>query len=134
MHELFSQIYTLEDISPAIDSLYYQGKISKNEMEVIRKALSSLFSDIQVNGWFSGEWKVLNERDILLGSQANKRPDRVLIKEKSAIVIDFKFGEKELNEYNRQVKEYGELIRQMGFEKVETYLWYIAKNKVLQVI
>ncbi len=134
MHELFSQIFTLKDISTATESLYYQGKISKTEMEIIRKDVTALFSDIQVSSWFSGEWKVLNERDILVGSQSNKRPDRVLIKDKSAIVIDFKFGEKELKEHHRQVAEYGELIRQMGFEKVETYLWYITRNKILQVI
>ncbi|MFO7655970.1 MAG: UvrD-helicase domain-containing protein [Bacteroidales bacterium] len=133
MHELFAQIKTLSDIEPAIVNLYYHGKIGKTEMEYIRKESVVIFSDIQVQGWFSGEWETLNERDILFSGHESKRPDKVLIKEDKAIVIDYKFGENESSDHKTQVAEYCDLLRMMGYRQVEAYLWYIGKNKILQV-
>jgi len=134
MHELFSAIYNTNDITPALESLFYQGKIDENEKKILHKEINSLFTDIQVQSWFSGEWKVLNERDILLKNNESKRPDRILIKDDNAILIDYKFGNKELNDHKNQVTEYAKLIRGMGFKQVESYLWYISKRKIVQVI
>jgi len=133
MHDLFSRIYSSEDIDSAIETLYYQGKIGDSEKEIIKKDLISYFSDIQVKSWFSGEWKVLNERDILTKSAQTRRPDRVLIRNRSAIIIDYKFGDKELKEHKEQILEYADLLKQMGYEQVELYLWYVTKRKIIQI-
>jgi ATP-dependent exoDNAse (exonuclease V) beta subunit len=133
MHDLFSRIYTYDDIESAIENLYYQGKIGDTEKEVIRKDMISYFSDIQVRSWFSGEWKVLNERDILTKSAQDRRPDRVLIQNRSAVIIDYKFGDKELNEHKKQVLEYADLLKEMGYERLELYLWYVTKRKIIQI-
>jgi ATP-dependent helicase/nuclease subunit A len=133
MHDLFSRIYSFEDIEPAIGNLYFQGKISEPEKEIIKKDLTSFFSDIQVKSWFSGEWKVLNERDILTKSNQTRRPDRVMVQDRSAIIIDYKFGNMELKEHKEQVLEYAGLLKQMGYEQVELYLWYVTKGRIIQV-
>ena len=133
MHDLFSRICSSEDIDSAIETLYYQGKIGDSEKEIIKKDLISYFSDIQVKSWFSGEWKVLNERDILTKSAQARRPDRVLIQNRSAIIIDYKFGDRELKEHKEQVLEYAHLLKQMGYEQLELYLWYVTKRKIIQI-
>ncbi|MBN2611940.1 MAG: UvrD-helicase domain-containing protein [Bacteroidales bacterium] len=133
MHALFARVITLNDIGPALVNLFYRGMIDKNEMENIRKETAAMFSDIQVQGWFSGEWKILNERDILFKGHENKRPDRVLVKEDKAIIIDYKFGEKENDEHKKQVTGYRDLLKRMGYRQVEAYLWYTGKNKIIQV-
>ena len=133
MHDLFSRIYAFEDIDSAIETLYYQGKIGDSEKEIIKKDLLLYFSDIQVRSWFSGEWMVLNERDILTKSAQTRRPDRVLIQNRSAIIVDYKFGDMELKEHKEQVMEYADLLKQMGYEQVELYLWYVTKRKIIQI-
>lgn len=133
MHELFSQIQTLKDVAPSIEKMYLYGKINSHEKEFLSVEVNSLFMDIQVNSWFSGDWKPINERDILQKSNNIKRPDRVLIKGKNAMVIDFKFGNKETPDHKKQVLEYKKLLSEIGYEKTEGYLWYISKRKVVMV-
>jgi ATP-dependent helicase/nuclease subunit A len=133
MHELFAHIYSEKDIGPAIEHLYIEGKISEAEKRIIREDMLSFFSDTRVKNWFSGEWKVLNERDILTKSEQNRRPDRVLIKNKCAVIIDYKFGDRELKEHKDQVMEYADLLKQMGYEKTEMFLWYVLKKKIIQI-
>ena len=123
----------MRNIDSAIETLYYQGKIGDSEKEIIKKDLLLYFSDIQVRSWFSGEWMVLNERDILTKSAQTRRPDRVLIQNRSAIIVDYKFGDMELKEHKEQVMEYADLLKQMGYEQVELYLWYVTKRKIIQI-
>lgn len=133
MHELFAKIYSEKDIEPAIEHLYLEGKISEAEKKIIREDMLSFFSDTRVKSWFSDDWKVFNERDILTKSDQNRRPDRVLIKNKSAVIIDYKFGDRELKEHKDQVMGYSDLLIQMGYEQPEMFLWYVLKKKIIQV-
>ena len=61
-----------------------------------------------------------------------KRPDRVLLHGKNAIVIDFKTG-LEKSKDSKQVLEYSGLLNEMGYPYVEAYLLYIGLNKVIKV-
>ena len=49
-----------------------------------------------------------------------------------AVVVDFKFG-KHKEEYIRQVREYAHLLREMGYENVKGYIWYVYSNKIVEV-
>jgi hypothetical protein len=53
---------------------------------------------------------------------------------KHAIVVDYKWGEKNPEKYHRQVKRYSETLKKCGFEKVEGFLWYINQDEVEQVV
>ena len=55
------------------------------------------------------------------------RPDRVITEGRRAVVVDYKFGERRDN-YRFQVKRYMRLLREMGYEEVEGYLWYVAEE------
>ena len=51
---------------------------------------------------------------------------------KEAIVVDYKFGMNELDDYRTQVREYKTLIEQMGYN-CKAYLCYVALGKIVQV-
>jgi CRISPR/Cas system-associated exonuclease Cas4 (RecB family) len=76
---------------------------------------------------------VINERDILKNG-VNLRPDRVMINKlnENAVVIDYKTGKKSLK-HNKQVEEYNELMREMGYENVLGYIWYLKENEIVEV-
>ena len=133
LHELFSDINSLHDVDQSLEKMYQAGKIDEKSKQVLKTEIPSFFTDIQVNSWFSGDWHVLTERDIIVSGGNTRRPDRVLTKNDTALVIDFKFGEKELKEHYTQVMEYSKLISEMGFRKIEGYLWYVSKRKVVLV-
>ncbi len=48
------------------------------------------------------------------------------------IVVDFKFG-KSKPEYKDQVREYMELLRQMGYQNTKGFLWYVYNNKIEEI-
>ena len=49
-------------------------------------------------------------------------------------VVDYKFGtDKEEENYRKQVKEYMNALQQMGYARVEGFLWYIDLNEVIPV-
>ncbi len=134
LHELFSDIGTPGDLERALDTMQRSGKIDGRGSLILHEEVSSLLTDPQVSVWFSDGWKVLTERDILISGGGIRRPDRVLIKDNTALIIDLKFGNLELTEHHTQVAEYMKLMQEMGFEKTEAYLLYVSKRKVVPVI
>ena len=55
-----------------------------------------------------------------------------MIKGDEAVVVDYKFG-REKESYEEQVKEYMELLEEMGYRNVTGYLWYVYKNEIKPV-
>ena len=132
MHEIFADIVTIDDIGRAAERVYLEGKIGIAEKDSIQRDIEQLFNDIQIRSWFSVDWKVFNEKDIILPDGSARRPDRVIIKDNNAIIIDYKFGIIERKEYLDQVKEYGILLKEMGYDGVESYVWYINTGKIIK--
>ena len=48
------------------------------------------------------------------------------------VVVDFKFGKPDAD-YHRQVREYMQLLRDMGHQQVKGYLWYVYSNQIEEV-
>ena len=84
------------------------------ELDQIKNKLRSIFNISDVNNWFSDDWEVKNEMSIITGNGDVKIPDRVMIKDGKAIVVDFKTGD-ENERNNRQVNEYKNILGSMGY-------------------
>lgn len=133
MHEVFENIKTEKDISQAIDKLIFDGKISPNEKLEIKQKIENIFRNEQVKSWFSNEWKVRAEAEIILTSGKTARPDRVISNNEKTIVIDYKFGEQEDEKHHKQVKSYMELLSKMENKSVEGYLWYVDMDLIKKI-
>ena len=138
LHTLFSAIETEEDIDNAIDQLVFEGIIGKPETEKsIRELTHHAFSLLQVQDWYSGNWHLFNECDIIWqerGELHTRRPDRVMMRGNEIVVIDFKFG-KQNKKYNKQVQGYMQLLTRMGYlkENIKGYLWYVEEDLIEKV-
>jgi hypothetical protein len=55
-----------------------------------------------------------------------------MMKDGEVIVVDFKFGKKR-KAYNKQVKEYMDLLSDMGYEHIRGYLWYVFNNELEEI-
>ncbi|OFY46657.1 MAG: hypothetical protein A2Z69_00730 [Bacteroidetes bacterium RBG_13_44_24] len=132
MHSVFESIDTSEDISSAVRSLVLEGAVSSSEAVLLEDKLKILISELPASDWFSPGIRVLKEAEILTPSGHARRPDRIIIKDGKAIIIDFKFGE-ENNHYAHQMKQYRKLLEDMGYRDIEAYLWYVDKNRIVTV-
>ena len=133
LHSIFSQIQTVKDVEPMLRQFEFDGIIGSNLTQnrlsqLVHKALQNPIA----KDWFSGDWEVINECSILQNTGVEvetHRPDRVMVKGNHVIVVDFKFGKPD-NKYIGQVQGYMNLLSQMGYQKVEGYLWYVYKNHI----
>lgn len=132
MHEAFERIITASDISGSVRRLVVEGKLPEKEAPHLETRIRSLISSKEVAGWFSPENKVLTEAGILLPDGNTRRPDRVILNNGKAIIVDFKFGE-ESSSYMTQLDQYRSLLANMGYISIEAYIWYVDKNLIVSV-
>ena len=136
MHNLFAMVRTPKDVPSAIERLRMEGIIESGAHErQILKLTHWALNHPKVKEWFSGTWELYNECAILYrenGVLQTRRPDRVMIKDGEVIVVDFKFG-KPYPEYEAQVREYMDLLEDMGYDHVRGYIWYVFYNELEEI-
>ena len=134
LHKLFEQAKTIEDIYDALGQMTAQSLISDSEALRLRESIERAMSNVQVQEWFSGEWDdIKNEADIIT-RESMRRPDRVMIRGRRAVVVDYKFGDNVEQRYCKQVAEYISLLRDMElYDNIEGYVWYILRGEVVKV-
>jgi ribosomal protein L16 Arg81 hydroxylase len=108
--------------------------LSDDECEQLHQMIGEAMNNSQIAEWFDGTWsEVRNEHSIIVPDGVMYRPDRVMISENRTVVVDYKFGLEQKASYTRQIANYCDLLRQMGYENVEGYIWYIALGEVVAV-
>lgn len=134
LHLVMSGINKACDMEKALDKLTIEGLIaSEKQFNEIKRIVERAISNPQAAEWFSGKYKLYNECSILVNNyEATRRPDRVMIRDNEAIVVDYKFA-KESDEYKKQVRQYMDILVQMGYKNVRGYLWYVYKNRIEEV-
>ena len=136
LHKLFSCINTIDDIPKAIERLRFEGVIeSAEDEEKIAKFTQWAMKNPIVEQWYSPQWKLYNECTIIYkenGKTKTKRPDRVMMKDDEVVVVDFKFASPK-ESYQRQVRDYMELLEKMGYPNIKGYLWYVYNNEIQEI-
>ena len=149
-HSIFEHIHTIDDVPHAIHLLESKGCFgtilnAKEAQEAVTQMIEKI--TIPHPEWFSPEWKTLNERAILFLEKkmmTTKRPDRVVVKNKKAVIIDYKTAQGAVKqqkngtfsapaENKQQIEEYKRLLFKIGYTDVEAYLWYILDDIIIPV-
>ena len=132
MHLWLSHINTWKDAEPTLKRLILQGQVTQQQALELQKQLQQLQTLIQRENhsdWFSDQYTILSEQDIITLSGNIQRPDRVMISGNHAIVIDYKFGYEQPQSHLEQVRDYMLLLNQMGYT-AEGHIIYVALNKI----
>jgi hypothetical protein len=132
MHEILCQINHKSDQPKAILDMVRSGRISDEESKTVEAELQLFWNLPETDEWFESDLQVLNETTILIPTGEQYRPDRVVIRGNEATVIDYKFGDKESKTYLQQVKQYMNLIGEMGYQTIG-YVCYVSLKKVERV-
>ncbi|MBQ7194566.1 MAG: UvrD-helicase domain-containing protein [Bacteroidales bacterium] len=133
-HAILSSVLRPSDLEPAVDAAVRSGDLSMSERDDCLDFLSRAIASRPE--WFPeepGDIRFNNEVSLITSDGQNRRPDRVIIApDGSVTVIDYKFGREE-KAHRRQVEEYMALYRELGYEQVHGYLWYLSENNVIFV-
>lgn len=132
MHEILSNIITVNDIDQAVMKACEKGLLQKSDYEETSARIRKMLSDERVKRWFDSSSRLMNEAAIILPSGRIRRPDRVMIGSDRVTIVDFKFGEPETHHIS-QAKSYIEVIEKMGYNDVKAFLWYVSKDIITEV-
>ncbi|MDE6018095.1 MAG: UvrD-helicase domain-containing protein [Muribaculaceae bacterium] len=131
MHAIMEQIKTAEDLPHALLKMKAGGFINRDEMQKLKEEISKALTSVKEYGWFDKGQRVINERGLLHKGKL-RRPDRLLIRpDGTAVIVDYKFGEKRSDKYKRQIYNYKEAVENSGIaKKCEAYIWYVSLGEV----
>lgn len=132
MHEILAEIRLKDDLPTVIRQYIFRGMLSKEEAEVLEEKLEKVLEHPEARGWFEEGWEVKTEVPVLPLSGKLNRLDRVMIKGKNAVVVDFKSGGVQ-EKYKSQVRRYAQLLKDMGYAPVEGYVVYLEPVMIVNV-
>ena len=105
IHYILGAIYTTTDLNRAIQMALQKGLIKEQEVKEIKEIVKKVILHKDLNQFYEKGIEVLNERDLLMADGTIQRPDRVVIKNNHATIIDYKTGEQKY--LRREFFKYG---------------------------
>ena len=131
LHDILSRVVSPADLDAAVAAAVRDGQL---DAAGGAQTLSMLRERIAAHPeWFppqSPDVQVLNERPLYDADGSEHRPDRVILRGRTAEIVDFKFG-REKESYGRQIRTYARLWHELGYEVKGAYLWYVEENKLV---
>jgi len=132
IHRVLSEVEFSDDIEKAVEKIIFEGMMPENERENLLHEIRSLLELPEIKSFFSREWKVKNEQEIMLPGGESLRPDRVIWGPDKTCVIDFKTGKESLN-HQHQIQKYASVLQEMAYPNVRSFLVYIGSKQVIEV-
>jgi ATP-dependent exoDNAse (exonuclease V) beta subunit len=135
IHAALSAVIGASDAAQRIEWLYDAGGVDASliSCDEMKTLVTKLIAQPSVAEWFADDVRILNEQTIVAKGDIQKRPDRLVMHPDGRVtVIDYKTGQRSRS-HPEQVRGYMRLLRQMGFDRVEGFLWYITAGKIVAV-
>lgn len=125
MHYLLAQIKAANDLEKALSKALSQGDFDDSEKEALQKQLKAVVHHPKLGQYFAPELEVLNERNILIPGKGQRIPDRIVLEQNTAHVIDYKTGEASPS-HQKQIDDYMHLMQEMGYKAGDKVLVYLG--------
>ena len=122
----------ISELNKKLQQYTFEGRLDAETAAAVGDQLEALFTLPAFIVWFDPRFQSFAEQGILLPGGYQKRPDRILIGAKEAIVVDFKTGEKYAS-HLAQVKEYMVLVGSLCRKPVKGFLCYLEPTEILEV-
>jgi len=122
LHKILSKLYYQDELDNLFDNLIVEEN-SITDIEILKKSILALVNNPSLKTYFSRDWKILTESEIITSNLEILRPDRIVYNDDIAVVIDYKTG-LQREEDVEQINRYGEILLKMGYKIVKKYLVY----------
>ena len=135
LHLVLSKINYSYQKDEVIDEMYKLGKFTNEDYQELQRVVADLLNHQEIKPFFTDDWEVKNEKEILMSNGRTFIPDRLLFSKTTdkVVVIDYKTG-KEIDKHEGQVTDYANALMLMGQSNVERILIYTSETiKVLRL-
>jgi CRISPR/Cas system-associated exonuclease Cas4 (RecB family) len=125
---LLAKVYTKNDVQKVVESAFLKGEIASEEQSFYNTLLTAICSHPELSAYYEASVEVWNEREILHQGKLI-RPDRVVLINQIATVIDYKTGEAS-ERYHQQINEYAQAVEALGFSVEKKIIVYIQNLEI----
>jgi ATP-dependent exoDNAse (exonuclease V) beta subunit len=133
IHDVLSRIRHIGDEDLVLGEYLRTGTIGEEEGKTLRVKIAAVLGDSRIREFFAPGLNVRTEAEILDRKGNIYRLDRIIIDGEKAVVVDFKTG-KPGEHQQIQLVQYGKLLTELGYEKVEKFLLYLEPEvKLVEV-
>lgn len=120
VHLVMSKIKTKADIESALRFVVSDGYIKASDVDDLKQIVLSIIGNKELSEYFSEDYEIYNEKEIITSQGQFLRPDCLAIKDNQVTIIDYKTGG-ESKSYDAQLESYANVLKQMNF-KIEKKL------------
>lgn len=131
-HEAIRNITDVSQVSKVLEKLRLEGHLQE-ELDVLQFQLTETLNATELADFFNLDNTILVEQAILSKDGSTLRPDRILIKEKDAYLLDFKTGIPYAS-HGDQLINYKQILTEMGYCVKKSYLFYSASAQLKEVL
>ena len=125
IHNIMAKIETVDDVDLAITNFVKTAEINIEQASVLKESVMDIVNHSKLKNYFTLNYTIYNERDIITKDGVILRPDRVVINQNNdAIIIDYKTGFED-KKHAQQLQSYQDVLEDMNFN---------VKNKILVYI
>jgi ATP-dependent exoDNAse (exonuclease V) beta subunit len=134
VHLVMSEISDLNKVETVLQELVENGTISTIQRQQLSTLLNGILNNPEISSFFDPDYEARNEPEIMTADGIFYRPDRVVMKNNRATIIDYKTG-KHREEHRSQILEYAGLLREMKYEVEGAFLLYLDRMpELLKII
>jgi ATP-dependent helicase/nuclease subunit A len=134
IHYVLSLIYQKNDLASALDKAIMTGIIQLEDQVKYADYIHKLLDLPESNLFFNEMDEIKTEQEILLENNELIRIDRICIDPNNKVkILDYKTGEKE-NKHAKQIEQYINALKQLGYNDVSGYLLYSAYQEYVSVV
>jgi len=129
LHAWLSKIHYYDQLDSVIQNLLNDNSVSFGIKNKLIEKIKQVFKNEELKTYFTTDWKVKTETEVLLPGGETYIPDRVITKDNMVKVIDYKTGSiLKLESHKNQLINYASILKRMGYENIELLLVYIDEN------
>jgi ATP-dependent exoDNAse (exonuclease V) beta subunit len=131
-HRLMALCSTPDQMSYAVNLALQEGSVAQDQIEAITKAAVNFWAHVSAQDLHIGVIEEFNEQRIIAELNQIKQPDKVWLKEKEVVVIDFKTGLRQ-DAHMKQIVSYAKLLETIFHLPVRPFIYYTQLDLFLEL-
>jgi ATP-dependent exoDNAse (exonuclease V) beta subunit len=132
-HEVLANASDEKETDDYLAKLLSEGVVQQEELQPLKQTVMDVLQHPGLSKLLHQSGHSIIEKNIVDVNGKIQRPDRILIKDDTVVLLDYKFTLEQSDKHIEQILRYKDLLKQMGYTDVHPYLFY-AVRKELKVV
>jgi len=133
-HHIMAQIKTIDDIDAVLENVIKSSAVNQEQAVFLKETVTNIVEHPELKHYFTSNYTIYNERDIISKDGIILRPDRLVINTKNeAVIIDYKTGFID-QKHAQQLQTYQDALEAMDLVVLKKVLIYINDAIIVKEI